>query len=62
VPQERPGISGQNAGRNLERQWRANLAKVLDDQEKAKASWKIARSLRYALPAAPWHPAIQLLI
>jgi hypothetical protein len=50
------------AGRNLERQWRANLAKVLDDQEKAEASWKIARSFRYALPAAPWHPAIQLLI
>jgi hypothetical protein len=35
----------QNAGRNLERQWRANLLKVLDRQEKAKASWKIACSL-----------------
>jgi hypothetical protein len=42
----------QNAGRNLERQWRADLSKVLDDQEKAKASWKIACSWD-STPAAP---------
>jgi len=47
----------QNAGRNLERQWRANLSKVLDRQEKAKASWKIACSLRLNAGSAHWHPA-----
>jgi hypothetical protein len=34
----------QNAGRNLERQWRADLSKVLGDREKAWAAWKIACS------------------
>jgi hypothetical protein len=42
----------QNAGRNLERQWRADLSKVLDDREKASASWKIARS-RYLTAGSP---------
>jgi hypothetical protein len=46
----------QGAGRNLERQWRADLSKVLDDREKTEASWKVACS-RDFVPAA--HPGIR---
>ena len=49
----------QNAGRNLERQWRADLSKVLDDREQTKASWKVACSLRRDAARPPWHSAIQ---
>jgi hypothetical protein len=34
----------QIAGRNLGRQRRADLSKVLDDREQTKASWKIVCS------------------
>ena len=61
MPKERPGISGQNAGRNLERQWRADLSKVLDDREKTEASWKVACSRDLVAGRPPWHPAIQCL-
>jgi hypothetical protein len=43
----------QNPGRNLERQWRADLSKVLDDREKTEASWKIACSRDLAPAADP---------
>jgi gluconate kinase len=52
----------QNAGRNLERQLRAGLSKVLDDLEQTKASWKIACSLRLDAGRPPWLSAIQMLI
>ena len=59
--EERPGISGQSAGRNLERQWRADLSKVLDDREKTEASWKVACSRDFSAGRPPWHSAIQCL-
>jgi hypothetical protein len=43
----------QNAGRNLERQWRENLSKVLDRQEKAKASLEDRLFPKDSMPAAP---------
>jgi hypothetical protein len=50
----------QTAGRNLERQWRADLSKVLDDWEKTEASWKVACSRDLCRPPT-WHSAIQCL-
>jgi hypothetical protein len=49
----------QNAGRNLERQWRADLSKMLDDREKTEASWKVACSRILGAGRPPWHSAIQ---
>jgi hypothetical protein len=43
----------QNAGRNLERQWRADLSKVLDNREQTTASWKIACSSRHDAARPP---------
>ena len=51
----------QNAGRNLERQCRADLSKVLDDREKTEASWKVACSRDFSAGRPPWHSAIQCL-
>jgi hypothetical protein len=51
----------QNAGRNLERQWRADLSKVLDDREKTEASWKVACSRDFSAGRPSWHSAIQCL-
>ena len=52
----------QNAGRNLERQWRADLSKVLDDREQTKASWKIACSSRHDAARPPLAFGDSLLI
>jgi hypothetical protein len=53
---------GQNAGRSLERQWRADLSKVLGDREKATASSEDRLFPKLNAGSPHWHPAIQLLI
>jgi hypothetical protein len=59
VPHGRSGIKGQKAGRNLERQWFADLSMFPGRKEKATGSWMIADPLDMNRGSPHWHPAIQ---